>query len=350
VIIEAFLSFLRINIGSIKNLNLSDQKQLLKIWSEIKDMETIKGVKYFGRGESLRPVSSVDQLVAEFQKQKAESYSFSDVKRPAEPDMARLWSIGIRRSLLILNMKGSFPAERIRAIIDELLALHRILLGAVSDGVDIPFSSLRTPNLGFQLARPPRDFESLVEDSIADLIYLKGQTRPENQHIVDLLRSATLPESAERSDDGEFVLIVWGDVTKQPVSSILSTRYAWLAQTGEFGIKSGFNESGDKEFGLWNSKPTRDFTAYSSFDGRAAKAVAFDEPEEALETIEKLSNILKAGKTSSGETVVEITLVVPTRESALRLHDLAVRFHMRVVYVGEDKGLWDASPSEYEAS
>ena len=143
--------------------------------------------------------------------------------------------------------------------------------------------------------------------------------------------------------------IVWGDATKQPISSILSARYAWLAHTGAFAIKSTFNESGDKEFGLWQSRPTRDFTAYSSFDGRAVKAVVFDEPEDVLETIEGLSNILKAGKTSSGDPVKEITLTAPSRDSAVRLRDLAERFHMRVVYVGEDKKLWDPFPPEYEA-
>jgi hypothetical protein len=99
---------------------------------------------------------------------------------------------------------------------------------------------------------------------------------------------------------------------------------------------------------LSESKRTREFTAYSSFDGRAVKGIVVDRPEDAIETMEHMRDILKAGQTAEGESVSGVTLILPSRESAVMLHPLATSYGLGVVYVGEDNRLWNPFPPEYD--
>ena len=343
------LALLQAIIPSIDSLRLSDRSRVLGIWEKIKTSKTVDGVKYFGAGESLKPLDGVDSLVKEFSKKRVESYTFSDVKCAIHQQGRMNWRISIRRSLFAATLQAVVPDELVHGFAEELIALNRILLTEIPDAkVENPFSALRVPEARYDVTRPPRSFGILAPDSIFDVIYLKSQLNPERQAVVDQLLSRSLPEGAARKTAGDFITIVWGDFSKLSVSSILSRRYAWLAESGAFPIDSSFNSIGDKEFGLLQSKRTREFTAYSSFDGRAVKGIVADRPEDAIETMEHLREILNAGQTAEGEGVSGITLILPSRESAVMLHPLATSYGLGVVYVGEDNKLWNPFPPEYD--
>jgi len=344
-----YLAFLQVTIPSIGSLRLSGNARILDLWQKIKTSTTVDGVRYFGSGEKLRPIDEVDALVGEFAKQKVESYRFSDVRSGLFLQGKRSWGISIRRSLLAITLQADVADEAVRQLAEELVALNQLLLAEITDGsVENPFSALRVPEAAYELTRPPRSFGILVPDSIFDVVYLKSQLNSERRAVVDLLQSRPLPEGAVRETVGDFLTILWGDVSKLSVSSILSHRYAWLAESGSFPIDSSFNAVGDKEFALWQSIRTKEFTAYSSFDGRAAKGIVVDRPEEAVEILEHLHGILKAGKTSDGENVSGITLIVPSRESAVMLYPLAKSYELGIVYVGQDNRLWNPFPPEYD--
>lgn len=346
---KLFLNLLEMEIPSIESLALDDKKRLLKLWSQLSKLSVTQGVRFFGAGDKLHLVDGADQLAKEFRKRKPGTYSFSDVKDLINQEAQVDWSIGIRKAYLTVKAECESSAEHISSLSRELVVLNQILVSTVMEGkVATPFSFLRTPGVQFKLTRPPRSLGTLAIDSIVDIIYLTASCGPEDQEIIDLFKSKDLPTGVRRSSVDNFLVVEWGDVTERSVSSILSERYRWLIEEGKFAIDSTFNSIGDKEFALWEPIPTREFTGYSAFNGKATKAVVFDEPEEIVELLEQLRKILVAGKTSKGNPVNEITLIVPSRESALSLHPLATRYGMPVVYVGDDNRLWNPFPPEYE--
>jgi hypothetical protein len=233
--------------------------------------------------------------------------------------------------------------------VDELVTLNEILLDFIEGGeVGIPFSFLEAPGLSFKLTRPPRFFRRLSYNSLVDIIHLKSSYKAEEQEIVNQLKASDPVPGSDRIFKGDLLIVKWGDLKQQPAETILARRYAWYAEHGSLPVDSSFNALGDKEFALWNAQPTRELSGYSSFNKKAIKAGVFDTPDEAVELLESLRRMLDAGETVEGYPVREITLVVPSRESAIELQPLANRYGISVIYAGNDNKLWNPFPPEYE--
>lgn len=343
------LRLFEMKTSSVEALKLDDAGRLLELRSRLGGLTAVESVKWFGHTDRLKPIESVDQLVKEFGKRKVETYSFADVKNLAAEEPRRHWTVGVRKVLLMTY--GDCEAERDAAITlaNELLTLNEILLSFVEGGeVGIPFSFLEVPGVSFRPTRPPRFFKRISKNSVVDVVHLNASYEPQEQEIVKRLREADPAAGAAREFRGDLLKVTWGDLAREPFETILSRRYAWYAEHGDFPLDSSFNALGDEEFALWDAKPTQELTGYSSFNQKGMKAVVFDEPDEVADILEELRRILEAGQTREGHPVREITLVVPTREAAVELRPLAGRHGMRVVYVGDDNKLWNPFPPEYD--
>ncbi len=349
-IMKIFLVLFQLEIPSIDSLDLANEKRLVSLWSELKDLSTTKGVEFFGAGEKLQHLAGIDQLIKEFRKRKVESYSFADVKNLTIDNRRLCWTVGIRRGLLTIDLECELPFDRFDGVSHELIALNKILLSFVTKATAVsPFSFLRTPSVRFKMTRPPRFFGALAIDSIFDVVYLQAHPQPQESQISEQLKSGDLPNGVTRTVTEDFLAVKWGNITtERDAEAVLSNRYSWFVQNINFPIDSSFNYLGDKQFALWESNPTSQLTSYSSFDRRAAKAIVFDTLEEAEEQVRELQQILRSGKTIEGYPIEEITLIVPSRESAIQLHPLASRYGMRVVYTDDDRKLWNPFPPEYE--
>src|SRR5260370_10604494 len=143
---KPFLNLLEMEIPSIESLNLGDKKRLLRLWSQLATLRTVQEAKFFGSGNKLRPIESVDQLAQGFRKIKPGTCSFADVKDLTRQEAHLHWSIGIRKAFLTVTVECESSAEGIVNLSDELLVLNQILLSAVSHGkVASPFSFLMAP-------------------------------------------------------------------------------------------------------------------------------------------------------------------------------------------------------------
>lgn len=342
------LRLFELKIASIDSLKLDDRDRLSILWSQLKGLTTVAGVKFFGSGERLKPIESVDQLVKEFGKRKVESYTFADAKN--EEDAKSRWSVGIRRTLVTVSLVYELSPDRFDTLTSELITLNEILLASIGDcEVAVPFSFLEVPGVKFKLPRPPRFFGRIAKNSLVDVIHLKSVYKPEEQEIVNQLKEADPFVGVQRVFKGDLLRIKWGDLKQQPAEAILAQRYSWYAERGNLAVDSSFNSNGDKEFALLDAKPTQELTTYSSFSKKGTKGLVFDKPEEVTELLKSLHGILEAGMTVEGYPVDEISLVLPSRESAIDLRPLASRYGMQVVYVGNDDKLWNPFPLEYEA-
>jgi len=348
---KPFLNLLEMEIPSVKSLRLSDKKHLLNLQAKVAKLRSVRGVSFFGPEDRLKPLQSIEQLIATFKNGKPDTYSFADAKDPTGSEAHVHWEIGIRKAFLTITAELEASAETMVELSNELLLVNQILLSAVPDGnVAMPFSFLRLPGTKFKKSQPPRFLGKLVPDSIVDIVYLKTKVDSDEQRIIDQLKSKSVPGTAERIVVDDFVVIRWGDLTKESPAFILARRYQWLVEGGEFGIHDSYNAAGDKEFALWQPVPTPEFTGYSPFDGRATKAVVFDEPSEVVDILEQMQRILASGKNSAGDRVTAIMLIVPSREAALALHPSAQRYGMGVIYVGDDSKLWNPFPAETETA
>jgi hypothetical protein len=343
------LELFEIGIDSIDSLKLYERQRLLKLWYQVKELTTVAEVKFFGTGDKLKPIS-MDQLLKVFGKRKAQIHRFADVKNVRTENPRCRWAFIIRQDYVGADLYYESSPEKYNTLTSELVTLNEILLTSIEGGkVRIPFSSLGAPDVHFKVTRPPRFFRRISPDSLVDLIYLESVYMSDDQQIIERLKNDELIEGAERVFKGNLLLIKWGDIRQQPAETILAKRYSWLAEHLDLPIDESFNSIGDKEFALWEAEQTKQLTAYSSFSKKGAKAVVFDEVDEELESLIKgLHKILVSGKTVEGYPIEEITLITPSRESAVKLRPLANKYQMRVVYVGTDDRLWDPFPPEYD--
>jgi hypothetical protein len=231
----------------------------------------------------------------------------------------------------------------------DLVALNQVLIEAIPKGkVASAFSVLELPHVDFTPPPPSRVLGSLAQNGVVDAAYLKTESDKAERTRIERLKTAQLPDGAQRVMKSGFVVVTWGDLTKETPEAVLGKRFQWYTKYGDLPVSSEFNEHGDREYALWNAKRTKGLTAYSEFDKEGAKALVFDSPEEAqvTELIGRLDRMLTSGKTAEGFPIRKITLIVPTRDAAVALHPAASRHRMRVVYVGKDERLWDPFPGE----
>jgi hypothetical protein len=344
------LELFAMSIPSIESLGLAAESQLLKLWSQLRGLTTTAGLAFFGRTDELKPIQSTKQLAGEFRKKNVGLFSFADVKNLAGATQPRLhWRVGITRALVTAIGERESVVEEMHTMVNELVALNRIVLSSISGAsVAVPFSFLRIPSLSFKRTRPPRFLGRLRTDSIVDLVYPNAVYSREEQLIINQLKANDSVVPARRTLQDDILVVEWGDITRQPAETILTQRYAWYVERGNFPIDSSYNSIGDEEFALWQGKPTRQLTSYSEFNRKATKALVFDRPENVVEVLEELQGILASGKTIEGYPVDDITLILPSRESAIEIRPLANQYAMSVVYVGEDNRLWNPFPPEYE--
>src|SRR5580765_8051428 len=153
---KPFLNLLEMEIPSVKSLRLSDKKHLLNLRAKVATLRSVQGVSFFGPEDRLKPLQSIDQLMATFKSGRPDTYSFADAKDPTGREAHVHWEIGIRKAYLTITGELESSAETMVDLSNELLLLNQILLSVVPDGsVATPFSFLRLPGTKFKMAHPP---------------------------------------------------------------------------------------------------------------------------------------------------------------------------------------------------
>ncbi len=345
------LRFFEFEIPSIESLQLSDKMRLLNIWSAIKELSSVSGIMFFGSSNKLTKIENVDYLVKEFAKKKVERYAFCDVKDLSKFLPQIHWDIGIRKKLFTVSLVCHSTIEKMESLISEIVEVNHILLTSIVwNQILFPFSYLELPDINFELPRPPRNFGRFSKNSLVDIFHLKSSFRDEELKIIHELQQGSLIEGSDRIITGDMLIVSWGKHKKHTLESILAKRYLWYAEHGNLPIDSSFNMLGDKEFALWDAKPTKELTFYSPFNRKGCKAVVFDNIEQITKLVYSLNNMLKSGKTIEGYPIEGITMITPSRESAIALYPVASQYGMNVVYVGVDNKLWDPFPTHYETN
>jgi hypothetical protein len=339
------LRLLELRIPSIESLRLADRERLNMLRGQVETFSTMTGVRFFGAGDRLKPLSDVDQLVQEFGKYKADSYVFADAQDLRREDPGVKWSIGIRRALLTVTVVVDAQPSDLANLADELIALDTLLVAAVTDAeVDRPFSFLEILDTDFEPMDTPRFPTKLSALSVVDLVHLDRVDDEADHILVEALRSGELIPGAKRAVRDDLLIVRWIGEPAGPLDEILGARHAWYSHHAVPAAKGSLDQRSDTEFVLEGDTETAGLTAYSALDKRGAKAVVFDSPEEVREILDELRQVLDAGRMSDGRLIDEITLITPTRDDALRLRPVAESYGMDVVYVGDDDRLWNPSP------
>lgn len=330
-------------IPSIESLRLFQPERLLELWSRLQKLTALRGVKFFGHTSRLRSIANAEQIAQGFANKEAQSYSFSDTRHLRDPDMKYHWNLGIRKRLLSVEAFCEVPPDEVDTLIQDLLTLNGVLMSSIEGGVvSNPFSCVAVPGLRFTLPRPPRSLGRIPFNSIVDVIHLRSNPTAQESVVLNKLKGEMMP-------GGDVVLVKWGDVRREPPSKILARRYAWYCEHGAFPVDTSFNMVGDKEVAFWGAVSTKELTMYSaSLRGGAKAIVGGPDDEDVCILVAELGRMVASGKTVEGHPLDGVTLLTPSREDALALHDLASGHGLSVAYVGVDDKLWNPFPVEYE--
>ncbi|CAM4183647.1 hypothetical protein [Corallococcus exiguus] len=189
------------------------------------------------------------------------------------------------------------------------------------------WSGIRVLGVKYKYPQPPRSMVSIPDDAVLDVI----NTRParpmaELARLLDALR-AEPPRNASVKSLGAHMIVDWlNRPSAEPnrVAEAMSSRLSWYYEHVPFQRMEDYNELGDEMVLLF--KPAKDpfYTFYFPFSGSAYKALV-DLPEDLQqdESIASMLRDMKKGKTKGGRRLSSVTLIVPSREQAMKLRERA---------------------------
>jgi hypothetical protein len=169
-----------------------------------------------------------------------------------------------------------------------------------------------------------------------------------NPEALEKLLQAPLPPGATREIRDDLVIFRWVDDLNDPrrVSEALVAQQKWLVDVLNPPVDSSYNELGDQLTDVTSRVESSYLTFEDGFTSQGFKAMVVH-PDGSVDedTLDELATWNKAGKLPDGSELNGVSLILPNRESALRIHPLAeARGIPRVLYLDDENRLWDPVP------
>jgi hypothetical protein len=335
-----------------------DGSILGKLLHDVKDLDLWLAFSHTGRrgAKKLGPIRSLADLIAATTTWEDLDYVLHS--RPQGGLEASSLALGLRRGLFRLQLAVApedLPPRR-DTICDRMIQLvaraHAAFAGRAWLAEQ---SSIRPLGPDTPHARPPRDHPVLTLGAVVnfldpDYIAHRDEKFPEEHLAVDFakLKRARMPEAAAYETHGDLIVLRWisDPVDDDSIARACARNEAWLGRTLDPPPQSGWNAAGDQEVDIPGLEPHPPFTLYDPDAEHGYKTVAATRagklaPSTALDEIARW---LRAGRLPDRTPVSGVTIIVPTRAAALKLHDRADAIGARIVYTDDDARLWDPFP------
>jgi hypothetical protein len=173
-----------------------------------------------------------------------------------------------------------------------------------------------------------------------------------NPEELDKMLRAPMSPGASRELRGDLVIFRWVDDLSEPrrVREALVAQQKWLVDVVNPPLHSSYNELGDQHQMVTGQAPSEYLTFKDAFTSQGFKAMAIHPDasvdEDTLDMLDRLAEWNKSGKLPDGSLVHGMSLILPNRESALRIHPLAeARGIPNVLYLDDQGRLWNPFPS-----
>jgi hypothetical protein len=215
---------------------------------------------------------------------------------------------------------------------------------AVWSGIVVLEARLKRP-------RPPRNLGPIRQDAVLDVINVRSPSPPTQLSALMENLESELPKHTSLTKLGDYWMINWVASIKTDQKSLetaMTARLAWYYDNDEFPVFGNYNQLGDSLVGPLNPVEDPFYTLYSPFNGMAYKALAgLPErlSEEAL--IATMQDDLRRGSTREGRSLKSVTLIVPSRDLAVKYSQQARDLDFKsVVYPDNEGDLWNPFPED----
>jgi hypothetical protein len=172
--------------------------------------------------------------------------------------------------------------------------------------------------------------------------------RQGNPEDIERLLQAPMPASATRELRGDLVIFRWLQDLSDPkrVREAVVAQQQWLVDVLNPPIHDSYNERGDHQYLVTAQSPSEYLTFQDMFTNEGFKAMVVH-PDGSVDedTLDELAEWSKAGTLPDGTPLSTVSVLLPNRESALRIHPLAqARGITRVLYLDDQNRMWDPFP------
>ncbi|KAB2929247.1 MAG: hypothetical protein F9K24_20300 [Leptonema illini] len=253
--------------------------------------------------------------------------------------------------VIYLEICQPYRKDAGRGAMDLMVRTVRSLYDSLGKAVSWgPSVQIEIDDFSFPRVRPMHYFGGQPADPGTLVTFLTENfylpERWQNRTCVDDLRKAPVPEGfiKEESDGLTMIRLVEDLSSRTLLRERLMAFEDWLIEVLKPKIDPDYNEFGDMRAPLMNPQPAEGAT-FVSF-AAAYKAVVLD-PDGRLDedVMQELLSYLSQGKLPDGTEIDSVLLILPNRESAIRIHDTALaRGIESVLYATDDGQLWDPFP------
>jgi hypothetical protein len=212
-------------------------------------------------------------------------------------------------------------------------------------------AGLSVRGVPFQRVRPPKNYRIVGSSSIVDIVDRRGFYDERARADYDKLAGAELPAETRRTVIGDAMVIDWfsgQDLSQSRLAACLSKRDHWLSELNLGTIAEGWTELGDAIVDPISAKPHPEFALFSSLTSVGYVAIHSALPvNEQRRMLQKAGAIMAAGKTSTGEPVINVIVIADSRKAAEDLRSEALSSGIKTVTYATDDHLLDPFPDGF---
>jgi hypothetical protein len=349
-------NFIRLRIDGIhfeQRRWWEDADLILRILTRLEEAIRTEGYQYFGQmGKKKKKFSDLKALAADY-KWDYETYEFtrSEKDSPAHEGGLTLDLSTASELLIRLTIPEPYRDDAGRGAMDLMVRTVRSLYDSLGKSVSWgPFVWIEISRFSFPRVRPmhyfggqPADPNTLIT-FLAENLYLPE--RWQNRTCVDDLRKAPVPEGFIKEESGGLTMIrLVEDLSSRALlRERLMAFEDWLIEVLKPKIDPDYNEFGDMRAPLMNPQPAEGATFVSFAAAYKAVVLAADGRLDE-DVMAELLSYLSQGKLPDGTEIDSVRLILPNRESAVRIRDTAAARGIKaVLYATDDGQLWDPFP------
>jgi hypothetical protein len=215
-----------------------------------------------------------------------------------------------------------------------------------------------TPEIAASKLRPPRRHQFLVMQSCCDVLSAEGvlqspfvirhpNSREEFEKQFQTLATEKLPEGARRTLDDDLLTLQWApdDAREEQVRGAIEMRQRWLNEHITLELEGGYNALGDAAVYGFGLTEHANATFYNEGAAEAYKAVVAFKGKIDASVLDDVRIWLKKGALPDGKPLKRANLILPNRQAALDVRDVALSAGVsKVLYVDDSGGWWDPFP------
>ena len=253
---------------------------------------------------------------------------------------------------IVISVINKSLEEYSKNIIDDLICFTENLYNDYKNNAIIgPNINIGLSDIDYFRIKPLKRDLTFKLSNIVDFFDRKYHQISEDGRLneIDKLCKSKIPEKVKKIINDNLVIFMFIDdlSNKNEIMEALTEHDRWLYKNIEMKIDSDFNELGDYREGYFNLKPYPPLTFYNSNLQKGFKSIVLNPDGSYDEEIFEMIMIwLKNKKLPDNTPLKTIDIILPNRESALKIYDKAKQIGVdKVLYVGKDKQYWNPFPS-----